>query len=62
MSFIEENIGKERVLGTYTFTAEEIMLSPANMIRNPSISTRRLQRTVSSAGFALRAGIPRQSS
>ncbi|ENR03673.1 hypothetical protein H721_01501 [Brucella ovis IntaBari-2006-46-332] len=25
MSFIEENIGKERVLGTYTFTAEEII-------------------------------------
>ncbi|ENR91395.1 hypothetical protein C043_01407 [Brucella abortus 80/101] len=25
MSFIEENIGEERVLGTYTFTAEEII-------------------------------------
>ncbi len=25
MSFIEENIGKERILGTYTFTAEEII-------------------------------------
>ncbi|APX70339.1 MULTISPECIES: MaoC family dehydratase [unclassified Brucella] len=25
MSFIEENIGKERVLGTYTFPAEEII-------------------------------------
>ncbi len=62
MSFPEENLGQNLVIGSYTFTAEEIIDFARKYDPQPFHLDSEAAKRASSADFVLPAGTPLQCS
>lgn len=62
MSFLEDNLGQAVIIGSYTFTAEEIIDFARKYDPQPFHLDSEAAKRASSAGCALRAGTRRQCS